>query len=234
MHHFTYVLIISSLAPGPAAAGSTQSADQGPPSSEVASPHEGTPEIDQATSPPHAPADPARTSPVAAPVPLAAHLPVASPGLTALAPAPSTEEEWYVGQIGLVYAGSAGLLAVGASEKNQGVLAAGWLGVFLGPPILHFAHGRKSVAGIALGLRALLLRTVNALANDCYPLFGQSPDSAECNSLGFLTLAELIATPVVDLALAHKTVDPPRHPLSLVILPASRSRSGTLSLVGRF
>jgi hypothetical protein len=163
------------------------------------------------------------------------------PGATAsLKPPPTvSEREWYSGQMAFIYLPAAFLIGVGATSNSPEVTSAGWLGVLLAPPVLHLAHGNRLPALASFGMRILFIGTAIAFVSDCVqiPIFGgqaTTSHSGKCDALAVSTIAEMIALPVMDVALASKMVErqPPR--LGLAFVPRPDSRSLSLALAGSF
>jgi hypothetical protein len=163
------------------------------------------------------------------------------PAATTSSERPQTvsKREWYSGQMASIYIPAALLIGAGAKSQSPPAVSVGWIGVLVGPPVLHLANGNGVPALASVGMRILFLATAVTLINDCVqiPLFGgeiTTSHSGKCDVLGVSIIAEMIGLPVVDFALSSKIVERQAPRLGLAFVPRPDSRSLSLALAGSF
>lgn len=148
----------------------------------------------------------------------------------------TTETNWYAGQMGAVYAGTIGLIALNiATDAQHPTLRWSAAGSFtLGASVLHAVHGNYQGFIGSLALRGAFLVTAVGLGGDCVSINGgDTPDN--CALVAVLMFAELATMPLVDFGLARTKVQRSGSTdVSLSVFPPSGARPGLLALAGRF
>jgi hypothetical protein len=146
-----------------------------------------------------------------------------------------TERRSYALQMMGAYAPSLVLTAAGYASNTAALAGVAWLGLLLVPPIVHVAHANTGPALVSLGVRVLIVGSAVELVDNCLNLFGgPEPDDLRCQVSGVALVGALIAMPILDFALAYEIVERPASNVGIVVAPVPGSRSGVVSVAGRF
>jgi hypothetical protein len=147
---------------------------------------------------------------------------------------------WYGWQTLLSDAASIGVALLGAHAEQDTILVAGFTGLLVGPPMIHWGHGQVGEGFGSLALRAPYVGFALAAGyGGCLAGAPEDPDPPECGYLRLGFFLGALAMPVaiiVDAAvLAYDDPEPDARASYRVApwLDAERSAGGA-SLVGRF